>query len=93
MPQVSFARMTADGHRTVGVVDNVVADAAQKGPSHCPHTPCSNDDHLGFFRFGSLNDGLARTARELDYELSIDLENKMTCKVIWITCCFYSNKL
>ena len=93
MRQSSFARrMTADGHRTVGVVDDVVADAAQQGPSHRPQTPCSNDDHLGFFGFGSLNDCLARTAGKLDYELSIDLENKMACKVIWITC-FYSNQL
>ena len=65
--------MAADGDGAVGVMEHVVADAAEDGASNEAETASAHHDHRCVFRRRQLHDRLARTRPELDHNPSAHL--------------------
>ena len=68
--------VAADGDRTVGVVKDVVADAAEDRASDEAEAARSHHDHCGVFGGRQLNNGLARMRSVPDQHCSAHLHRR-----------------
>ena len=66
----------ADQHGHVGMVDDVITDAAQDGAPHYACAAAANHDHRTMFIFHCPADGVANVVVVLDLDSGFQLEKE-----------------
>ena len=68
--------LPTDDDRTVGVMNDVITDAAEDCPAHLAETAGAKYDHCNVLLFGDLADDFARLTAALRSDLARNLPDK-----------------